>query len=77
MKTTMSPELTAMLEVSSRARKAKRSLDVTSDQRFLAKLGKRIIRKVDGYQPKAAFNPVVPAEFCGVRGLRPTWHGRA
>jgi hypothetical protein len=43
----------------------------------LAKMAKRIVRKADGYQPKADRDNQIPADCCGVNGLRPVWHGRA
>jgi hypothetical protein len=44
-------------------------------QRLNAAANKRL-RKAGFYQPKAEAG-VIPAEACGVNGLRPTWHGRA
>jgi hypothetical protein len=44
---------------------------------ILAKMAKRLVRKADGYQPKAEHNHQIPADCCGVNGLRPVWHGRA
>lgn len=74
----MSAELAAMLEASEAARKQRRVVTgETAKQRALRKVGKFVLRKIDGRKPQPQFNSQIPAESCGVNGLRPTWHGRA
>jgi len=73
----MSKALAASLAASEKARKSKRSLQVTQTQQVLDSVASRIIRKADGYRLPQKKNPQMPAECCGTHGLRPTWHGRA
>ena len=66
----MSPELEAML---SRPRSAQTNPDL---QRKLEAAANRKLRFAGFYKPREIAG-VLPAESCGVNGLRPTWHGRA
>jgi hypothetical protein len=73
----MSAELKAMLD-RPRADKTKptRAKDLcdTEQQRLLMLVANRLIGK---QKRPVKGDGIVQAESCGVRGLRPTWHGRA
>lgn len=74
----MSKALAASLAASERKRKqTKPVVETTTTQRVLEAIASKMLRKADGYQPKADRSDQVPAECCGTNGLRPTWHGRA
>jgi hypothetical protein len=73
----MSAELAAMLEASDNLRKATRPAVHNRRIDKLDRMGKRILRKAGFIQPKAEYSTEIPADCCGVNGLRPTWHGRA
>jgi len=49
----------------------------TRRQVKLWRAANRILAKAGAFAPKQELDVVIPAEFIGKHGLRPTWHGRA